>query len=216
MRVSSWGDALAPEGLTMIRGLLVIASILVACHAQGALMIQIEEQSGAVRASFTGSANTSTLNFTSGSAAYARGLNNSSIFTQTTGYSVFTLPGLFTSPFGTGTFGYSSTTGSGTIGFGRWTNGTAALFAPLNQPSGPTPNVSFTGTFSGGTTLADFGLSPLATTSYLNGQVQVTISKQLLGGAAPVPEPSTLAVFALGGIGIVAGGIRRRRIQNAR
>ena len=32
---------------------------------------------------------------------------------------------------------------------------------------------------------------------------------------APVPEPSTLAIFALGGIGIVAGGIRRRRKQNA-
>ena len=30
-----------------------------------------------------------------------------------------------------------------------------------------------------------------------------------------VPEPSTLAVFALGGIGIVAGGIRQRRKQNA-
>lgn len=199
----------------MIRGLLVVAALFVACHAQGALVIHIQEQSGAVRASFTGSANTSTLNFTSGSTSRSRGLNNRSIFTRTTSYSVFTLPGFFTSPFGTGTFGYSSISSTPTIGFGRWTNGAAALFAPLGQPTGPTPNVSFTGTLSGGTTLADFGLSPLATRSYLNGQVQVTISAQSFRAAGSVPEPSTLAVFALGGIGIVAGGIRRRRKQNA-
>jgi hypothetical protein len=36
-----------------------------------------------------------------------------------------------------------------------------------------------------------------------------------VGFTSAVPEPSTLAVFAVGSVGIVAGGIRRRRKQKA-
>jgi hypothetical protein len=86
-----------------------------------------------------------------------------------------------------------------------------AIIVPDGYAGGHLYGIS---TFSG--TFSDLGINP--GTYVWSWAIPDTPNRETLTlqiGPAAVPEPSTLAVFALGGIGIVAGGIRRRRKQNS-
>lgn len=194
----------------------LLACFVVANHSQGGIVINVQEFSDRVTATFNGSVNLSVLNAT-GTQSNSGGLSNRTLNTNgSSAFNVYTLPGFFSNPFGTKTVPFSSTTNSSTrFGFGRYLTGSGNSVAGLYSPLTSTQTVSvsnFIGTWSDPNfdTLAELGLSRLSQTSYLNGNVTLTISPQLLGREA-VPEAGSLAVFSFAVLGVLGMRLHQQR-----
>ena len=192
----------------MIRGLLAVAALSVACHAQGALMIIAEEVGGNVVITGSGSLDLSGLTKTTTNIVFARVNPSASTIVVGSTSARDLYAGDITSPtdFGPGTGGFANSGSDGLFGF----NQGSGIVVPAGYVSG---DLSGTSTWNG-ETFASLGMTPgtyIWSWAIPDTPNIETITLQV----GPVPEPSTLAVFAIGGIGIGAGGIRRRRKQIA-
>jgi hypothetical protein len=198
----------------MIRGLLALAALSIACHSQAAIIVNVTELGGDVVFTGSGTANTQSLSLIRTAALGSFASPSQGDFSIGTNNAVSDQYQVIeTGPtFGSGGLIGATFSSGDKIGVGvQFSQKT--LFLPANYVSGSQLNGSATFV---GETFVSMGIT---TGSYqwewgIDTPDYDTLTLNVVSPSS-VPEPSTLAVFALGGIGIVAGGIRRRRKKNA-